>query len=74
MNISVEEGSNLDDVVMDITEKYGIVKYEMTQWGGISLNWITDSFCTYVCIQTEHLYYAVYKQYTKQTRLLQNKY
>lgn len=26
MNISVEEGSNLGDVVVDITEKYGIVK------------------------------------------------
>lgn len=49
-------------------------KYEMIQWAGISLNWITDWFCTYVCINAKHLYYAVYKQYTKKTRLLQNRY
>lgn len=49
-------------------------KYEMTQWADMSLNWTTDWFCAYVCIHAEHSYYAVYKQYTEQPGLLQNKY
>lgn len=40
-----------------LQENMVLWKYKMTQWTGISLNWITDWFCTYMCIHAKHFFF-----------------